>query len=105
MSLRLARRYKHRRIRTDFNLKAQIQPTGAIRWLPVDSKEDGVIVTVRPFNAETTRKHQRLASWSHGFTHFEIKEWNSIGFCGISLFERMAEKRTDFSKNNRALRF
>ncbi len=47
-------------------------------------------LTVRPFNGETTRKHPRDVSWSHGFTHYEIKESGTVGFCGTRFFEENA---------------
>lgn len=86
-------REKHRKIRTEFTLKAKVLRDGDVRWLDPSSRATGELVTVRPFNAETTRKHRRSASWSHGFTHFEIKEWNGIGYCSISTFERLARKK------------
>lgn len=51
----------------------------------------GVQRTVRPFNAETTRKHAKAPSWSHGLTHFEIQETGMVSFCGQEWFETHAK--------------
>ena len=75
---------KHEKIRTWFNLKA----SKGIK-LFVDGKKLKML-TVRPYNGETTKKHAPNVSWSHGFTHFEIKETGTRGFCGTNFFEENA---------------
>lgn len=81
---------KHQKIRTWFNMKAQVQRGGKVKWFAPDAPNKGEIVTVRPYNVETTARHKQDVSWSHGFTHFEIREWNKTAFCGVDAFERLA---------------
>lgn len=71
---------QHEKIRTWFNLVAPARQS--IRIDGVKYKQ----LTVRPFNGETTSKCKRSPSWSHGFTHFEVKETGSIGYCGVQFF-------------------
>lgn len=75
---------KYQKIRTWFNLKAAPRKPFKINGQVFKS------LTVRPFNGETTTKHPRNVSWSHGFTHFEIRETATVGFCGTSYFENNA---------------
>ncbi|MEZ0262036.1 MAG: hypothetical protein ACAH80_13585 [Alphaproteobacteria bacterium] len=60
---------KHEHTRSWFSLKMKLK---GIRKL--------FNVTVRPYNAETTKKHKQDISWSHGFTHFEVREAGQPGF-------------------------
>ena len=76
---------KHEKIRTWFNLKA------SKGMKLIVNGERLKMLTVRPYNAETTSKHPRNVSWSHGFTHFEIKETGTTGFCGTNFFEENAK--------------
>ena len=68
---------KYEHVRTWFNLKV-----------------GGKKCTVRPYNAETTRKHQQQLGWSAGFTHYEIRETGTTGFCGVEFFEQNARPLT-----------
>ena len=65
---------KYEHIRQWFNLKVR----GAQR-------------TVRPYNAEITKKHRQDLGWSQGFTSFEIKETGTTGWCGQDWFEQHAK--------------
>ena len=82
---------KHQKIRSWFNLKAQVQRGGKrVKFFHPDAANKGEVVTVRPYNAETSKTHPQSVSWSHGFTHFEVKETGKTFFCGTETFERLA---------------
>lgn len=79
---------KYEKTRTWFSLKMKFKGERKPKTL-----------TVRPYNAETTKRHRQDVSWSQGFTHFEIKEAGQpgfenvhpTGFCGINHFEENAK--------------
>lgn len=79
---------KHEHTRTWYSLKMKFK-----------GERKAVTVTVRPYNAETTKKHKQDVSWSQGFTHFEIKEagqpgferLHPTGFSGVHWFEEHAQ--------------
>lgn len=82
---------KYQKIRTWFNIKAQIGRDGKkVKFFHPKARNKGEVVTVRPFNGETTRKYPQSVSWSHGLTHFEIKEWGKPLYCGTNAFEQCA---------------
>lgn len=79
---------KHEHTRTWYSLKMKFK-----------GERKALTVTVRPYNAETTKKHKQDVSWSHGFTHFEIREAGSpgfervpqTGFSGVNWFDEHAK--------------
>lgn len=83
----MAMKPKHQQTRTWFNLAAAPRKPFRIGGAQYKS------LTVRPFNGETTTKHKRDVSWSHGLTHYEIHETGTTGFCGMQYFEERATKR------------
>jgi hypothetical protein len=83
---------KYQQISTWFNIKARVsRDRKKIYLFHPKSRNKGVILTVRPFNSETTTKYPQDVSWSHGITHFEVKEWNRALYCGTRTFEERAE--------------
>lgn len=78
---------KHEQIRTWFNLQAQPRKPFVIGGVKYKN------LTVRPFNGEAAPKRLQDTknatgpSWSHGLTHYEIRETGTVGFCGTQYFE------------------